>query len=125
MKKEKLLAELETGIEIGTRGINKSLPELELGGTLIYISTALESNPELFNDPEVTEKMNVMVEKLAPVIQKHALDYEGWGWRMLKKALNTGKELFPDRDKHWWWWWPEQFIDDEHLEKWRIFSTNS
>ena len=118
--KKKAMNSIRIGLNIAEFGLHSAVPEHEVGFMLYEMSDALEMDHELFNDNEVKEGFQEMVSKLSPTIEKHAQDEE-WGWWFLSGALGPGKELFPNREKHWWWWWEEKFMSPERLKRWHDY----
>ena len=115
MEKDYLIIKLEALIALRENKYD-GWYDMELGFPLYDVSTALEENPEYFNDPEIRNLFEQAMAATKELIQNNIEDL-----CLLLESLAPGRELFPNKDKHWWWYLPDKLMNEEQLKEWKKY----
>jgi len=115
MEKDYLIVKLEALVALRENKY-EGWYDIELGFPLYDVSAALNENPEYFNDLKVKDlfdkAMKATEELIVHNIENHYL---------LLVSLAPGRDLFPDKKKHWWWYLPDKLMNEAQLKEWKKY----
>ena len=116
MEKSWLIGRMESLLAVREYNYDGSWLDIELGFPLYDVSTALEENPEYFTDSEVKDLFNKAMVAVKELVQNNIDNLF-----LLKTSLAPGRDLFPNKEKHWWWYIPDKLMNEEQLKEWKKY----